>query len=67
MSLSKSTERSPLLDQRGHVQNVPAHGKTHDGGERGDLNPEPPRDKQISNARLALIMGSIWVCDAGNI
>ena len=66
MSLSESTERSSLLDQRGHAQNTPAHGKAHDGGERGDPNPEPPREKQLSNARLALIMGSIWVCNAGS-
>ena len=61
MSLAKVTEQSPLLGQYGHVQNVTADSKPPDGGERGCTNLSSPQDKQLSNARLALIMGSIWV------
>ena len=61
MSLAKVTEQSPLLGQYGHVQNVTADGKLPDGDERGCTNSLSPQDKQLSNARLALIMGSIWV------
>lgn len=61
MSLAKPTERSPLLGQSDYGQNVPANGKPHEGGERGGLSSLPPQDEQPSNARLAVIMGSIWV------
>ena len=61
MSLSESTERSPLLGKSDSVQSVPAYGKPHDNGERGALTPLPCPDEQPSNLRLALIMGSIWV------
>ncbi|KAF6225097.1 hypothetical protein HO133_010293 [Letharia lupina] len=61
MSLSKPSERSPLLRQVNDAQNVPAEGKPHDDGEWGVSNSLPSRHEQLSNARLALIMGSIWV------
>lgn len=61
MSPAKPTERSPLLGQSDDGQNVPADGKPHDGGERGGFRSLPPQDEQLSNARLAVIMGSIWV------
>ena len=61
MSLAKATEQSPLLGTNGHVQNVTANGKPPTGDERGWSNSLSSQDKQLSNARLALIMGSIWV------
>ena len=61
MSLAKATEHTPLLGPHGHVQNVTANGKPPDGDERGWSNSLSSQDKQLSNARLALIMGSIWV------
>lgn len=61
MSPATPTERSPLLRQSDHGPNVPADGKTQHGGERGGLPSLPPHDEQLSNARLAVIMGSIWV------
>ena len=61
MSLAKVTEQSPLLGQYGHVQSVTADSKPSDGDERGCTSSLSPQDKQLSNARLALIMGSIWV------
>ena len=66
MALVDTTERSPLLRQLQHGQNLPADVKPHDGGERGASNSVPPQGEQLSNARLALIMGSIWVCSLGN-
>lgn len=39
---------------------------SHDGGEGGDSSSSSPQDEQPSNARLALIMGSLWVYYAGN-
>lgn len=66
MSLSKPSERSPLLRQVNDAQNVPAEGKPHDDGEWGVSNSLPSRHEQLSNARLALIMGSIWVAHALN-
>ena len=61
MSLAKVTEQSPLLGQYSHVQSVTANSKPPDGDERGCTTSLSPQDKQLSNARLALIMGSIWV------
>ena len=61
MSSAKVTEQSPLLGQYGRVQNVTADSKPPDGDERGCTSSLSPQDKQLSNARLALIMGSIWV------
>ena len=61
MSLAKVTEQSPLLGQYGHVQDVTANSKPPDGDERGCTKSLCPQEKQLSNARLALIMGSIWV------
>lgn len=61
MSLAKPTERRPLLSQSDHGQNVPANGKPQDGGERGAFHSLPSQDEQLSNASLAVIMGSIWV------
>lgn len=66
MSLSKHSERSPLLAQTDDVSNLPAAGRSHEDGERGDPNSLLCRDEQPSNARLALIMGSIWVNYAEN-
>lgn len=63
MSLSKPSERTPLLGQSDHIQKVPAHGKFRDDGEAGNSYSLPSPDEQLSNARLALIMGSIWVRD----
>ena len=61
MSSAKVTEQSPLLGQCGHVQDATANGKPADADERGCTALLSPQDKQLSNARLALIMGSIWV------
>ena len=61
MSLAKVTEQSPLLGQYGHVQSVTADSKPPDDDERGCTTSLSPQDRQLSNARLALIMGSIWV------
>lgn len=61
MSLSKPSERSPLLGKPDHVQDVLANGKSQDDGEWGGSNSLPSRDGQPSNARLAVIMGSIWI------
>lgn len=61
MSSVNVTEQSPLLGQYGHVQDVTANSKLPDGDETGCTNSLSPQDKQLSNARLALIMGSIWV------
>lgn len=66
MSLSKPSERSPLLGKPDHVQDVLANGKSQDDGEWGGSNSLPSRDGQPSNARLAVIMGSIWVRYAEN-
>ena len=61
MSSVNVTEQSPLLGQYGHVQDVTAKSKPLDDDERGCTNLLSPQEKQPSNARLALIMGSIWV------
>lgn len=61
MSLANPTERRPLLSQSDPGQNVPANGKPRDGGERGAFHSLPSQDEQLSNASLAVIMGSIWV------
>ena len=61
MSLSMASEQTPLLRQLNHGQVVPVNGKTHHDGERESCHPVPSPDKELSNARLALIMGSIWV------
>ena len=61
MAVSKPSERSPLLGQTINAQNVPTNGKYRngDGGEGSNA-----RHGQPSNARVALIMGSIWVRSA---
>ena len=61
MSLPQATEQSPLLGQYDNGENGLAGGKSHGQGERGGSGSLALRDKQLSNARLALIMGSIWV------
>ena len=61
MSSVNVTEQSPLLGQHRHVQDVTTNSKLPEGGERGCNNSLSPQDKQLSNTRLALIMGSIWV------
>lgn len=63
MSVSKPSERSPLLGQTTVAQNVPANGKYGEDDKGEDFS---TRHEQPSNARLALIMGSIWVRSAGN-
>ena len=63
MPVSKPSERSPLLGQTNNVQNVPANNKYRKDGQDEDSN---ARHGQPSNARLALIMGSIWVRSTRN-
>ena len=63
MAVSKPSERSPLLGQTINAQNVPANDKYRNGDQSEDSN---ARYGQPSNARLALIMGSIWVRSARN-
>ena len=58
MVVSKPSERSPLLGQKINAQNVPTNDKYRNGDHGEDSN---TRYGQPSNARLALIMGSIWV------
>lgn len=67
MSLSKPSEQSPLLGQQDQVQTVPANGKPHDDGDGRHPHPMSSPDEQPSNAKLAVIMGSIWVRNAGNV
>lgn len=69
MSLGKPTEQSPLLGQLQLGRSEPElgiNGRLHDHGESDASNPLPPPDEQPSILRLALIMGSIWVCDVLN-
>ena len=61
MAVSKPSERSPLLGQKNNAQNVPTNGKYWNGDQGEDSS---ARYGQPSNARLALIMGSIWVRSA---
>ena len=63
MSVSKPSERSPLLGQTINAENVPTYDKYRNGDQGEDSN---ARHGQPSNARLALIMGSIWVRAGGN-
>lgn len=58
MAVSKPSERSPLLGQTINAQNVRTNDKYRNGDQGQDSN---ARHGQPSNARLALIMGSIWV------
>ena len=61
MSPSETTERSPLLGQLDHSRKVLVNGQINAGGESGGSDYSPSHNEQPSNARLALIMGSIWV------
>ena len=67
MSLSESTDRSPLIGQPDRVLSVPVEGKPHEDGESGAIPPLPSPDEPPSNLMLALIMGSVWVRYAGII
>ena len=65
MSLTESSERSPLLGHTNEIPYVPAHSETGlsgQGEEGEDLQTPLFRDEQPSNASLAVILGSVWVC-----
>ena len=46
---------------------MPVNGKYHDDGDGGHPHSMSSPDEQPSNAKLAVIMGSIWVRNAGKM
>ena len=61
MTLSKPSERSPLLGQPNHPRSLPANGKVQDNGPGEVPISTASGHEQLSNMNLAWIMGSIWV------
>lgn len=63
MANSTSSERSPLL---GHSEDESSIEQAQGPAQNGDAVSIVPSTKEPYNARLALIMGSIWVRGLAN-